>query len=70
MAGDGKGVWRISSGLLMVSVVACLAATGCSDIHPAPNVEEGGLLESPTHEADALREDENREEGGGRGGLQ
>jgi hypothetical protein len=65
MADYGESAWRISGGLLMMSVVACLAVTGCSDIHPAPNVEEGGLLESPTHEADALRQDEHQEQEGG-----
>jgi hypothetical protein len=29
-------------------------------------MSKGGLLESPTHEQDALREDEHQEEGGRR----
>jgi hypothetical protein len=47
-----------------VSAVACFAA-GCSDITPEPNDEGGGVLESPTHEADSLREGEEREREGG-----
>jgi hypothetical protein len=50
--------------LLSVIAFVGVAAVGCSDIHPAPNVEEGGMLESPTHESDALRETEEHEEGG------
>jgi hypothetical protein len=70
MSGDNERLRRSSSGALMIGVLACVVAAGCSDIRPEPNVQEEGMLESPTHEADALREDENREEGGGRGGLQ
>jgi hypothetical protein len=59
--------------LLLVSAVACFAATGCSDITPEPNDEGGGVLESPTNEADQMRQqeeqqEENREMGGGGGG--
>ena len=51
--------------LLLVSAVACFAATGCSDITPEPNDEGGGVVGSPTDEADELREGEEREEGEG-----
>ena len=51
--------------LLLVSAVACFAATGCSDITPEPNDEGGGVVGSPTDEADQLREGEEREEGEG-----
>ena len=54
--------------LLLVSAVACFAATGCSDITPEPNDEGGGMLGSPTDEADQLREGEERQEGEGEGG--
>lgn len=57
---------RVSGSLRLVSAVACLAAVACSDIRPEPNVEEGGMLESPTHEQDALHEEERQEEGGRR----
>jgi hypothetical protein len=50
--------------LLSVIALVGIAAVGCSDIRPEPNVEESGMLESPTHESDALRETEEREEGG------
>jgi len=55
--------------LAMVAAVAVLAA--CSDIRPEPDVQEGGVLEAPTHEQDALRRAEERQErnhGGGGGG--
>ena len=54
--------------LLLVSAVACFAATGCSDITPEPNDEGGGVVGSPTDEADQLREGEEREGGEGEGG--
>ena len=54
--------------LLLVSAVACFAATGCSDITPEPNDEGGGVIDSPTNEADQLREGEERQEGEGEGG--
>ena len=54
--------------LLLVSAVACFAATGCSDITPEPNDEGGGVIDSPTNEADQLRETEERQEGEGEGG--
>jgi hypothetical protein len=56
MYSDSQRLKRVAGGLLLVSVVACFATVGCSDIHPAPNVEEGGLLESQTHEQDTQRE--------------
>ena len=62
---------RAASCLRAVLVLVGLAAAGCSDIHPAPDAEEGGALESPTHEADALRRSEERQQqnrGGGGGG--
>ena len=53
--------------LLLVSAVACFAA-GCSDITPEPNDEGGGVIDSPTNEADQMRETEERQEGEGEGG--
>jgi hypothetical protein len=63
MSIDVEGLRRVSAALLLV---VCLAAAGCADIHPAPDDEGGGLLESPTHEQDAVHETEEREEGGRR----
>ena len=60
---------RLFGGLLLVSAVACFAATGCSDITPEPNDEGGGVVGSPTDEADELREGEERQEGEGEGGA-
>jgi hypothetical protein len=56
-----------AGGLLIVSALACFAVVSCSEIHPEPNIEEGGLLESPTHEQDAAREEVERNRGGGGG---
>jgi hypothetical protein len=63
---------RLFGGLLLVGAMACFAA-GCSDITPEPNEEGGGVLDSPTHEADQMRQmeeqqQENRQMGGGGGG--
>jgi hypothetical protein len=63
---DSQRLKRVSGGLLLVSAVAFFAAVACSEIQPEPNVEEGGALEAPTHEQDALREEEQRQEEGGR----
>jgi hypothetical protein len=41
--------------------VGALGAGGCSDIHPEPDTA-GGSYQSPTHEADALRRTEERQE--------
>jgi hypothetical protein len=49
--------------LLPVVVLVGLAAAGCSEIHPEPNIEGGGVLQSPTHEQDALHRAEEREAG-------
>ena len=72
MYGDGYGLRRGSAALLLMGVVACFAA-GCSDITPEPNDEGGGVLESPTNEADQMRQQEeqqmeNQRMGGGGGG--
>ena len=61
IGGDRDRSRRIAGALLLASLVACFAAAGCADIHPAPDDEGGGLLESPTHEQNALHEEENRQ---------
>jgi hypothetical protein len=58
---DSQAVKRII-GLLLVAAVAGLVAAGCSEIQPEPDVEVQGELQSPTHEQDALREQEDRGE--------
>jgi hypothetical protein len=65
---------RARNSLLAVLVLAGFAAAACSEVRPEPNAEAGGVLESPTHEADALRrseerQDQNRGGGGGGGGY-
>jgi hypothetical protein len=64
---------RLFGGLLLMSAVTGFAAAGCSDITPEPNDTGGGVLESPTHEADQERQmeeqqQENQRMGGGGGG--
>ena len=59
-------VQRGVRGLVLASIVG-IAASGCADIRPESDVEEGGLLESPTHEQDAAREEAERNRGGGGG---
>ena len=70
MPPDGKGCKRVLGLLFTVALIGSAAAS-CSEIRPEPDVEQGGLLESPTHEADALRRADEREQqnrGGGGGG--
>jgi hypothetical protein len=73
MYGDGYELRRVSAALLLMGVVACFAA-GCSDITPDANNEGGGVLESPTNEADTMRQQEEQQQenqmnrGGGGGG--
>ena len=50
---------RVCCGVLLAGAVVGFAA-GCSDITPEPNEEGGGVLDSPTHEADQEREQQNR----------
>jgi hypothetical protein len=59
MDGDSSRVRRMCCGVLLAGVVAGFAA-GCSDITPEPNEEGGGVLDSPTHEADQERQQQNR----------
>jgi hypothetical protein len=72
MYGKSARLRRVCWGVLLASAAACLVAAGCSDITPEANDEGGGVLESPTHEADQMRQmeeqqQENRETGGGGG---
>jgi hypothetical protein len=68
MNGSRGRLRRVFGALLWVSAVG-FGAAGCSDVRPAPDDEGGGVLESPTHESDTLRESEERQEGRG-GGIQ
>ena len=62
MFSDSLRFKRVFGGLFLLSVAASFAAAGCSDIRPEPNVEEGGLLESETHEQDSMRQEEQHQE--------
>jgi hypothetical protein len=68
----GAARWQRASDLVALVALVGLAAIGCSDIHPEPNVVQGGVLDSPTHEADAMRHMEERQERDrrGRGGAE
>jgi hypothetical protein len=72
MYGDSARLGQVCCGVLLASAVAGFAA-GCSDITPEPNDTGGGVLESPTNEADTMhqeeeQQEENRQMGGGGGG--
>jgi hypothetical protein len=56
MEGDSAKWRRVCCGVLLASAVACFAAAGCSDVRPEPNETGGGVLDSPTHEADQERQ--------------
>jgi hypothetical protein len=56
---DSARLRRVCCGILLAAAVAGFAA-GCSDITPEPNEEGGGVLDSPTHEADQERQQQNR----------
>jgi hypothetical protein len=62
---------RAASRLFAVVVLTGVAAAACSEVGTESDAE-GGLLESPTHEADSLRRSEERQDqnrgGGGAGG--
>ena len=66
----GAAAWKRTSGLAALLALVGLAAVGCS--HSEPNATQGGVLDSPTHEADSNRQMEERQEqdrrGGGGGG--
>lgn len=53
---------RGRTGAALLGAAIALFGVGCSEIHPEPDTAAGGLLESPTHEADALRRAEQRQE--------
>ena len=58
MDGDSSRVRRVCCSVFLAGVVAGFAAAGCSDIHPEGNDEGGGVMDSPTHEADQERQQE------------
>ena len=66
----GAATWKRTSGLAALLALVGLAAVGCS--HSEPNATQGGVLDSPAHEADSNRQMEERQEqdrrGGGGGG--
>ena len=66
----GAATWKRTSGLAALLALVGLAAVGCS--HSEPNATQGGVLDSPTHEANSNRQMEERQEqdrrGGGGGG--
>ena len=71
MKRHSQSATQVGRSLALLATATALVAASCSEIHPEPNVEEGGLLESPTHEADSLRRAEERQQqnrGGGGGG--
>jgi hypothetical protein len=47
---------------LLAMAALALGLGACSDVRSDPDFEEGGLLDSPTHEQDSLREVEREAE--------
>lgn len=45
---------------LGLSLLACTSVAGCTDEEVHPSSGDPGLLESPTHEADSMREEERQ----------
>ena len=60
MEGDSARWRRVCCGMLLAGAVTTLALAGCSDIKPEPNDTGGGVIDSPTHEADQERKMQNR----------
>ena len=56
----GAATWKRTSGLAALLALVGLAAVGCS--HSEPNATQGGVLDSPTDEADSNRQMEERQE--------
>jgi hypothetical protein len=67
MEGDSAKLRRVCRRVLLAGAVAGFLV-GCSDITPEPNDTGGGVIDSPTHEADQEREMEQNQMGGGGGG--
>jgi hypothetical protein len=68
---NGRGAKPPASVLLALTVLGGFAAVGCSQPQPEPNADVGGVLDSGTHQADSMRQMEERQEqnrGGGGGG--
>jgi hypothetical protein len=67
----GQNVRAGRTVVVWLAASAAFVAASCGEMHPEPSTDEGGLLESPTHEADSLRRTEERQDqnrGGGGGG--
>jgi hypothetical protein len=62
MRHQSQSARRVPKGIAFIGVAACLVAAGCSDIRPEPNMEESGVVQSPTQEQDGFHEAEDREE--------
>jgi hypothetical protein len=55
---DSARLRRVYCGILLAGMAGF--AAGCSDVTPEPNETGGGVLDSPTHEADQERQQQNR----------
>jgi hypothetical protein len=56
------GAQPLASGLPALVALVGFVMIGCTETHPEPNVELGSVLDSRTHEADSLRQIEERQE--------
>ena len=60
---DRAGQRNVSGGCFALVLVACAALAGCANEEVHPGGDDPGLLESPTHEADSMRDGGEEETG-------
>ena len=58
----GAASWQRASGLVGLMALVGIAAVGCGETRPEANRDLGGVLDSRTHEADSMRQIEERQE--------
>jgi hypothetical protein len=54
--------WNRAAGLIGLMALGGIAAVGCAETRPEPNRDLGGVLDSRTHEADSMRQMQERQE--------
>jgi hypothetical protein len=58
----GAASWKRASGLVALVALGGIAAVGCNETRPEPHGDLGGVLDSRTHEADSMRQMQERQE--------
>jgi hypothetical protein len=54
--------WKRAAGLIGLMALGGIAVVGCAETSPEPNRDLGGVLDSRTHEADSMRQVQERQE--------